>query len=234
MGDRSAPPPQRMVTIAGAVPVPPRPAARRQHPVVQRMNSASYFQVAYEILALHGADGITISNLCDRLNVTKGSFYYHFYSVPDFVEAFAQYWERSIVALMEIHAADPDPLRRLSGVITAIANLSHEAEAALRAWGHSNPVIAAAQLRIDRAAEQLVGDMVAAFVADPEAVRLIAHQAVAQAIGLQHRERPIDRVRYLRALASLAELTCGVRATITASPDRLAVEFHRASPNAPA
>lgn len=220
-------PPQRMASTKGAVPVHPRPAARRQYPMSKPKNSESYFQAAFEILAEQGADGITVTNLCDRLDVTKGSFYYHFYGVADFVDAFADYWETSVATLLAVHGGDPDPLRRMSGVITALANLSHEAEAALRAWGHSNPTIGRVQARMDRTLEQLVTDTVSAFIDDSDVIALVAHQAVGLVIGLQHREHPIDRVRYLRALASLAEMTCGVKASISVAAAGPAVEFAR-------
>jgi AcrR family transcriptional regulator len=215
-GERpSTTPPAR---IAGGAPNPasrPRPAARRRKPDSERRTSEAYFDAAFALLAEHGQDGVTIANLCGRLGVTKGSFYYHFTDMPEFVESFAEYWEASVASLLAAALNVEDPLAKMGAMMTAVANLSHEAEAALRAWGHSNPVIEASRMRIDEGAELVIGAIASEFIDDPDEVDLLAHQAVALAIGLQHRRRPIDRLLYLRAIAKLAEMTCHVVAEFT-------------------
>lgn len=217
------PPPQRLAFDPNRMPA--RPAAHRRKPAAPRMNSESYFQAAFEILAESGAEGVTATNMCDRLGVTKGSFYYHFYSMPEFVEAFATYWEHGWQTLLEDFGREPDPLRRLGIVLTTTTNSSHEAEAALRAWGHSNTVIAAAQRRIDKAAEDLTAAMISPFVA---AERLAMHtdQLMGFAVGAGHRQRPIDRTAYARAMVNLIELICPqLQATIVETPEGPVVDF---------
>lgn len=213
--------------FAGAGAIPPRPAARRGRAASPRQTSEAYFEAAFEILGESGAEAVTVANLCDRLGVTKGSFYYHFLHMSEFIEVFVEYWERSFVEAISAHSAEPDPLRRMSEILTTISRLSHEAEAALRAWGHSNDVIGAAQRRMDQLGEKLVRSVVGEFIADEAEVSLVAHQATALAIGLQHRPRPIDRVLYLRCLVHLAELTCGVRGSIALDQDGPRVTFER-------
>lgn len=217
------PPPQRLVAPGR---LPARPAAHRRKPAAPRMNSESYFQAAFEILAEAGPEGVTATNMCERLGVTKGSFYYHFYSMPEFVEAFLAHWEHAWQVLLEDFGREPDPLRRMGLVTTAVTGMSHEAEAALRAWGHSNQVIADAQMRIDRSAEELTGAMIAPFVS-AELLSVHTAQLISVGIGLQHRGRPVDRDAYLRATVNLIELICPVRATVADGPDGLVVEFHK-------
>lgn len=218
-------PPQRLAIDPARLPT--RPAAHRRKPAAPRMSSESYFQAAFEILAEHGAEGVTATNMCDRLGVTKGSFYYHFYSMPEFVEAFAAYWEHALRALIEEFAREPDPLRRMGLVATKLTRMSHEAEAALRAWGHSNSVIAEAQTRIDVAAEELTRALLAPFVSDPERLALHSDQLMGLAVGLQHRERPVNRRRYQRALVGMMELICPVRATVLETAEGPVVDFAR-------
>jgi AcrR family transcriptional regulator len=209
--------------------VPPRPAAHRQGPLVKRQSSESYFEVAFRLLAEGGAEAVTVANLCDALGVTKGSFYYHFYNMADFVEAFVEFWETSFTASIAAHLIEPDPLIQMAGTMTTLARLNHEAEAALRAWGHSNPLIEAAQTRIDQMSEHLVAQCASHFIDDEAAIALLAYQAVALCIGLQHRPKPIDRLRYMQSVANLAELTCGVRASITVEAVGPTVSFERIS-----
>jgi AcrR family transcriptional regulator len=217
------PPPQRLALDPNRMPA--RPAAHRRKPAAPRMNSESYFQAAFEILAESGAEGVTATNMCDRLGVTKGSFYYHFYSMPEFIEAFAQFWEFGWQTLMADFGREAGPLRRMGLVLTTTANMSHEAEAALRAWGHSNPVIAEAQRRIGQAAEDLTAAMIAPFVpADRRAMHI--DQILGFAVGVAHRQRPVDRTMYARTMVNLIELICPqLTATVIESPEGPVVEF---------
>ncbi len=217
------PPPPRLALDPARLPA--RPAAHRRKPAAPRMNSESYFQAAFEILAESGADGVTATNMCDRLGVTKGSFYYHFYSMPEFVEAFAAYWECAWQALLEDFAQEPDPLLRMGLVTMSIVNSSHEAEASLRAWGHSNTVIADAQRRIDQAAENLTAAMIAPFV-PADQLDLHTDQLMGFAVGVAHRKRPVDRLAFQRSMINLIELICpGVRATMVESEAGPVAEF---------
>jgi AcrR family transcriptional regulator len=189
------------------------------------MTSEDYFEAAFRILATRGAEGVTIVNLCEELNVTKGSFYYHFYNMPEFVEAFVHYWEGSFAAMMSAHLAETDHLRQMASMMMSIANLNHEAEAALRAWGHSNPLIEDAQERIGAMGEAMVAAIAANFIEDDDTIALLAHQAISLSIGLQQRKKPIDRVRFLRAIANLAEISFGVKATFWESESGPMVRF---------
>jgi AcrR family transcriptional regulator len=205
-----------------------RPASGRRHPSSERQSSEAYFDVAFGLLARCGSEGVTVANLCDELGVTKGSFYYHFTSMPEFVEAFVDYWATSVASLLRASIASQDPLLKMSGMTNAIANLSHEAEAALRAWGHSNPVVEEAGQRIDDDVEAVIAEVAAEFLPHPSDAGILAHQAVALIIGLQHRRRPISRRLYLEACAGLAELTCGVEGLIAEEADgRVSVRFRR-------
>ncbi|MGQ0842845.1 MAG: TetR/AcrR family transcriptional regulator [Sporichthyaceae bacterium] len=208
--------------------MPARPAAHRRKPPAPRMNSESYFQAAFEILGESGAEGVTATGMCERLGVTKGSFYYHFYSMPEFIEAFVAYWEQAANGRMDDIRSEADPLQRMAVAASVLADMSHEAEAALRAWGHSNPVVGEAQVRIDRAGEQLALEIIRPFVGDAETAALHAHQLIAMLIGMQHRERPIDRELYLRSLANFGELILGVRTTFRPGGSGPIAEFSAA------
>lgn len=183
-----------------------------------KLDHDDYFAVAFEILAEDGAEGLTTAALCDRLGVTKGSFYYHFDSLPAFVQAFADHWERGFAALLAWYNAEPDRCARMELTLNATAALPHEAEAALRAWGPSEPVVKSALDRIDAAGERLVTDAVSLFVDDPERAALIAHHGVSLAVGMQHRPPPIDRNRYLEVLGDWAATYLDLDVQIVVTP----------------
>jgi AcrR family transcriptional regulator len=189
------------------------------------MSSERYFEEAFAILGEAGPESVTATNMCERLGVTKGSFYYHFYSMSEFVEAFVDYWQKLWSSLLDEFLAESDPLRRMGIVASALVNMAHESEAALRAWGHSNEMIASAQAAIDAAARGLAADTFRPFV-DESLLGVRVDQLLALVVGLQHRpERPIDRLLYGTALVDFVGLVCPVRGRIEETADGLAVEF---------
>ncbi|HEY4008075.1 MAG TPA: TetR family transcriptional regulator [Pseudonocardia sp.] len=62
-----------------------------------RVSRSAYLECALDILAELGSEGLTVSELCARLAVTKGSFYHHRTGMPDLGTALLGFWaqERS-------------------------------------------------------------------------------------------------------------------------------------------
>ena len=61
---------------------------------MERLTQDDYFREALAVLDEFGSDALTIAVLCDRLDVTKGSFYHHFGGMPGFITQLLEYWER--------------------------------------------------------------------------------------------------------------------------------------------
>jgi hypothetical protein len=49
-----------------------------------RLGLDDWIQAGYALLAEEGIQAIKIDRLCDRLGVTKGSFYWHFDGMPSY------------------------------------------------------------------------------------------------------------------------------------------------------
>jgi len=165
-----------------------------------RANRSAYLEYALDILAEAGSEGLTIAELCSRLGVTKGSFYHHFAGMPEFVTALLEFWEEQrSERLIATSAAEPEPLARFKLLSSIAVGLPHEAEAALRAWGRSNPEVRATVERVDGARERHLAESLALFGLPPERAGLRARTAIAILIGTQQREYPVD-VERLRAM----------------------------------
>jgi AcrR family transcriptional regulator len=155
---------------------------------------------ALDVLAEAGSEGLTISELCSRLGVTKGSFYHHFSGMPEFVTALLEFWEEQRSRrLIEASAAVPDPEARFELLSDIAVGLPHEAEAALRAWGRSNAEVRAVVERVDQARERHLAESLMLFGLSAEVAELRAHISVAILVGTQQRENPVD-VERLRAM----------------------------------
>ncbi len=57
------------------------------------LSRSAYFEAGLELLAERGHGGLTIAALCERLGVTKGSFYHHFDDMAGYVRLLLGHWE---------------------------------------------------------------------------------------------------------------------------------------------
>jgi AcrR family transcriptional regulator len=110
-----------------------------------------YFRAGRELLAHGGIKAVTIANLCERLQVTKGSFYYHFRNGEDFLDRLLDDWLAEHVARRTAVAdAHTDPMERLQVLKRFAVEREHETEAAIRAWARADQRAAEVQRQIDQ------------------------------------------------------------------------------------
>ncbi len=169
--------------------------------LVESARDEAYFKVALELLAEGGATSLTIANLCDALDLTKGSFYHHFESGSDFLHKFLLYWEAEYapVAVDDARLID-DPVERLNLLKPLVVGLHHEAESAIRALARTDDFAAEVQSRVDDERVRVVEDTLTDLGIGAEQASDLAHTAVAILIGAQHMKRPVDRVQLARQM----------------------------------
>lgn len=69
------------------------PGTESGRPLVPtRLGADDWVRAAFEIMVDEGIGGVKIQRLCDRLGVTKGSFYHHFDDVDAFLRTVADAW----------------------------------------------------------------------------------------------------------------------------------------------
>lgn len=173
-----------------------------------RVSRTAYLESAMEVLADSGSEGLTVAELCARLGVTKGSFYHHFSGMSDLVTALLRFWgEERNQQLIASSAAESDPDVRVGHLIGIALGLPHAAEAALRAWGRSNPQVRAAVEHVDSVREQHLYESAILAGATELAGRLHARMAMAILVGTQQREHPVDVEALGAMLTELAAQT---------------------------
>lgn len=163
---------------------------------MERLTPEDYFREALAILGESGSEAMTIALLCDRLEVTKGSFYHHFGGMPGFVTQLLDYWEREhSERLIKISRGQPDPTLRIFTLTEMGVGLPHASEAAIRAWGRSSPEVAEATERVDRRRDRHLVEAVMALGIDRQRARILARIGLSLLIGVQQREHPVDLKR---------------------------------------
>ncbi|MGW1675379.1 TetR/AcrR family transcriptional regulator [Streptomyces sp. NPDC002324] len=160
-----------------------------------------YFETALELLREHGVAGVRISALCKALGITTGSFYNYFGSLDGFIEQLMEYVEDSVTDhVIELSSAPDDSIERLDMMKRLVLNVRHEAEAAIRAWGSSNPTIASAQKRIDKKRYDALLTVITDVVPDHKAAELLAIMGVTLLVGMQQWRAPVSAEEFSRVL----------------------------------
>lgn len=114
-----------------------------------------WIAIARKALVLGGVDDVKVDRLAKRLSVTRGSFYWHFRSRAELLQALLKDWEaRNLVEIAEVE-------ERWSGTgpeIADIVNLWMSEDSgflafdmAVRSWARRFPSVAKAVHRVDDA-----------------------------------------------------------------------------------
>jgi AcrR family transcriptional regulator len=101
-------------------------------------------------LAEGGIDSVRVERLAKRLNVSKGSFYWHFSDRSDLLSALLDLWEKDFTAQLITNISSlPTPRARLLALAEEVLNASNDGvdvahvEGAFSAWAVLDPVAAA-------------------------------------------------------------------------------------------
>jgi AcrR family transcriptional regulator len=163
---------------------------------VERLSEADYLEVGLDLLAEGGLASVTIANLCERLGVTKGSFYHHFAGGPDFQQRLLTYWSEDRVRdLLEVVESTPNPLDRIPLMKRMAVDLHHEAESAIRAWARSDGRAAEAQRRVDAGRERSLTEAFIDVGIPKKKASTLAQIGLSILIGTQQQSYAVDRKR---------------------------------------
>src|SRR6478735_12204944 len=98
-----------------------------------RTTRQQYFDAALAILGEQGPEALSLSVLCERVGVTKGSFYHHFPSMAALHEGMLAHWLAAF-ADSTMDELPGDAHGRLSALRELAVAANHETEVAIRAW----------------------------------------------------------------------------------------------------
>jgi AcrR family transcriptional regulator len=163
---------------------------------MERLDEQDYFEIGLDLLAEGGLASVTIANLCGRLGVTKGSFYHHFASGPDFQQRLLTYWSEDRVRhLVEMVESTTEPLDRITLMKRMAVELHHEAESAIRAWARSDERAAETQRRVDAGREGALTDAFTDAGIPKKKAATLAQIGLGILIGTQQQTNTVDRKR---------------------------------------
>lgn len=167
------------------------PAGKRTS---QRVGVDDWIRAGYEILAEEGIKALKIDRLCERLGVTKGSFYWHFDGMPSYRSTLTAAWAE----LRDEDRRDFDemghlaPRDRLAAMMASLVSPRHwTLERAMREWARSDPAVAESVRESDRRVVAAVRHAFLDYGFDAEEADLRANAIFAAGIGFLHLSGPI-------------------------------------------
>jgi AcrR family transcriptional regulator len=156
-----------------------KPAAARGPRAV--LTPDDWVQAATQVLVDHGIDHVRVDVLAGELNVTRGSFYWHFRDREDLLRRVLQAWREvtTVQLTRRLAVARSEPRELLADVITLpfrgrAALRAARIELAIRAWARRDPM---ARQALDEADASRIGYHETLFQALGFAADEAAHRA---------------------------------------------------------
>lgn len=178
----------------------------------KRLLQLDWIKAGFRALKTRGSQAVRVEPLARSLGVSKGSFYHHFKDLPDFHRQMIDHWmtqatDQIIDSVDALNAPVSDRFSALIEIATSELDLPYGGpmtEIAIRNWAQFDPMVGAAQTRVDAARLAVLQDWMAELKAPaPElSARLFYHAY----IGGAH-EDIATRRRVLQAL--IAHLSPG-------------------------
>ncbi|MDX8352843.1 TetR/AcrR family transcriptional regulator [Cognatiyoonia sp. IB215182] len=117
-----------------------------------KLTPTDWLDCALKELTTQGYGALKAQPLAKKLNVTRGSFYYHFESLADFHAAIMRHWSAKttlpLIADLKTHATPQDTLFAL---LSITLKSGERLERAMRSWATVNAQVAAGVKEVDDA-----------------------------------------------------------------------------------
>lgn len=150
------------------------------------MTVDDWLQAGYGILAEGGLQALKVDRLCDRLGVTKGSFYWHFVDFATYRAALIESWGEQRGDEHKVYQAihDQPPRERLSMMVATLVSPRHfTLELTMREWARSDAAVAASVAESDRRVLRAVRQVFRDLGYSPEEAELRAGITFAAGVG---------------------------------------------------
>jgi AcrR family transcriptional regulator len=155
----------------------------------RRLSADDWIEAGFAVLADSGPNSLRVEALCERLNVTKGSFYWHFTDMPTYRNALVEAWgslhDRSRRVFENM--PDVDSRERLSVMMQTLVAPQHWAlERAMRLWAMTDDAARASVQRSDGRVLRAIQQAFADCGFEPEDAALRSAVVFAAGVGLMH------------------------------------------------
>jgi len=172
--------------------------ARARATTNSRLTVDDWVKAGFAILAEEGIKALKIDRLCRRLEVTKGSFYWHFTDIGAYRAALVQAWGelRDDDRRHFGELAGLAPRERLSQMMSSLVSTRYwTLERAMREWARTDDDAAASVRAADQRVLAAVRQAFLDYGFDHDEADLRANATFAAGIGFLHLGGPEPSVR---------------------------------------
>jgi AcrR family transcriptional regulator len=158
-----------------------------------RLSVDDWIQAGFALLAESGPNALRVDRLCERLGVTKGSFYWHFSDMPTYRSALVEAWGSLLDKDRQRFENMPDikPRQRLMHMMEALVSPRQWAlERVMRVWALTEETVAQNVRSSDRRVLRAVYQAFLDCGFEPDEARLRAVTLFAAGMGLLHGSDP--------------------------------------------
>jgi AcrR family transcriptional regulator len=171
---------------------------RTRATTASRLSVDDWVQAGFAIIAEEGMKALKIDRLCEKLGVTKGSFYWHFDDMPSYRAVLVQSWaelrdeDRRHLDEMD----DIPPRERLFQMMESLVSPRQwTLERAMREWARSDETVAASVQAADRRLIRAVRQVFLDYGFDAEEADMRSKAAFAAGVGFLHLSGPKPSAR---------------------------------------
>ena len=117
---------------------------------MERLSREDWLEEGFQVLSEFAQDKLKILYLCERLGVTRGSFYHHFEGIEDYIEKLMEEWEsRNTLGFIETANRGKTPKEQLKILGELSSKIDQKMEAAIRSWSYYNTTVKNYIRRVD-------------------------------------------------------------------------------------
>lgn len=151
-----------------------------------RLTKDRWLEEGVKILSEFAQNRLRILYLCERLGVTRGSFYHHFDSIEDYINALMEHWAEKNTLLF-INAANEggSPQERMAILNQRVLEADQSVEAAIRSWSYYHPLVAEELAKVDQLRMDFLRDIFIQMDFPPEKALALAELEYAVLVGVQ-------------------------------------------------
>ncbi len=121
----------------------------------QKLNKDDWIKAAFTTLSESGVDAVRVEALAKRIGVTKGSFYWHFKSRQELLDALLEKWRIEQRVIKRVEAIGGTAKMKLINLLDSVPrgtprNNSGATELAVRSWARNDEMAAKTIAIVDK------------------------------------------------------------------------------------
>jgi len=151
-----------------------------------RLTKEKWLEEGLKILSEFAQHKLRILYLCERLGVTRGSFYHHFNSIEGYIRALVEFWkEQNTVTFIEATQSAEGAEEKMKVLNEQILKTDQAVEAAIRSWSYYQPIVKENLAEVDQMRLRFLQEVFMSLGTEAERAYQLAQLDYAMLVGIQ-------------------------------------------------